>query len=119
MGRRYPDGDETPLPPPAKTLEGREDQLIAAAMDLAEKRIRNETASAQEVVHFLRAGSVRNQLELDKIRHENLVLQARVKEMESRKSSEELYSRALAAMRGYQGLEPLDGEGEDLDFNDY
>jgi hypothetical protein len=36
-----------------------------------------------------------------------------VKEMESRKSSEELYARALAAMRGYQGLEPILDEDED------
>jgi hypothetical protein len=94
-----------PLPPPATTLEGREDQLIAAAMDLVEQRIRGGTASAQETVHFLRLGSVRNQLEQDKLRHENEVLQTRVKEMESRTSSEDLYKRALAAMRGYQGLE--------------
>jgi hypothetical protein len=101
---------EEPLPPPATTLEGREDQLIAAAMDLVEKRIHNETASAQETVHFLRLGSVRNQLEMDKIRSENLVLQSRVKEMESRKSTEELYRKALNAIRGYQGLEPEEDE---------
>lgn len=98
------------LPPPATTLEGREDQLISAAMDLVERRIAEGTASAQETVHFLRLGSVRNQLEQDKLRHENEVLQTRVKEMESRRSSEELYERALAAMRGYQGLDDEDVE---------
>lgn len=117
MVRRKPASDPKPLPPPATTLEGREDQLIAAAMDLAEKRIHEETASAQEVVHFLRLGSVRNQLEQDKLRHENEVLQTRVKEMESRRSSEELYSRALAAMRGYQGIEdPLEEYEDDPDI---
>lgn len=105
--RKPPEENLEPLPPPATTLEGREDQLIAAAMDLVEQRIHQGTASAQETVHFLRLGSVRNQLEQDKLRHENEVLQTRVKEMESRKSSEELYARALAAMRGYQGLEPV------------
>jgi hypothetical protein len=102
-----------PTPPPATTLEGREDQLISAAMDLVERRIHEGTASAQETVHFLRLGSVRNQLEQDKLRHENDVLQTRVKEMESRRSSEELYERALAAMRGYQGLEPEEDPYDD------
>jgi len=113
--RRKPDEINEPLPPPAKTLEGREDQLIAAAMDLAEKRIRNETASAQEVVHFLRQATVRNQLEQEKIRHENLVLQTRVKEMENRRSGDELLSRALAAFRGYAGHDPVDPEAGGFD----
>ena len=113
---RRPPIDESELesiPPPAKTLEGREDQLISAAMNLVEKRIHAGTASSQETVHFLRLGSVRNQLEQDKIRQENAVLQTRVKEMESRKSSEELYAKALAAMRGYAGIDPIDPEGYD------
>jgi hypothetical protein len=101
-----------PLPPPATTLEGREDQLIAAAMDLVERRIHEGTASAQETVHFLKLGSVRNQLEQDKLRHENDVLQTRVKEMESRSSGKELLDEALAAFRGYAGLVPVDPEEE-------
>lgn len=100
--RKNDDDDLEPLPPPATTLEGRENQLIAAAMDLVEKRIRSGSASAQETVHFLRLGSVRNQLEQDKLRGENEVLKTRVKEMEGRKSQEELLSKALAAFRGYK-----------------
>jgi hypothetical protein len=116
MARRKPIDDPRPLPPPATTLEGREDQLIAAAMDLVERRIHEGTASAQETVHFLRLGSVRNQLEQDKLRHENEVLQTRVKEMESRRTSEELYTKALAAMRGYQGLDDPEEVYDDPDL---
>lgn len=105
MARRVAAEDPKPLPPPATTLEGREDQLINMAMDLVERRINEGTASAQETVHFLRLGSVRNQLEMQELKHKNDVLQTRVKEMESRTSSEELYKQALAAMRGYQGLD--------------
>ena len=113
MARRTPVVDPQPLPPPATTLEGREDQLINAAMDLVERRISEGTASAQETVHFLRLGSVRNQLEQDKLRHENEVLQTRVKEMESRTSSEDLYKQALAAMRGYQGLDEIPSDEDE------
>lgn len=107
--------DLPPLPPPATTLEGREDQLIAAAMDLVEKRIHRGDASAQETVHFLKLGSVRNQLEQEKIRQENLVLQARMKDLESRKSGEDMYAAALSAFRGYSGQEPTDPEAEYYD----
>lgn len=108
MTRRMPDNNPIPLPPPAKTLEGREDQLIALAMDLVERRISEGTASAQETVHFLRLGSVRNQLEQDKLRHENEVLQTRVKEMESRTDRGELYEKALRAFKGYSGQEDVE-----------
>lgn len=102
------------LPPPATTLEGREDQLIGAAMDLVERRITEGTASAQETVHFLKLGSVRNRLEQDKLRRENEVLETRVREMESRQSSEGLYAEALKAFKGYSGQEPIDDD-EDQD----
>lgn len=102
-------------PPPATTLEGREDQLIAAAMNLVESRIEEGTASAQETVHFLKLGSVRNQLEQSKLKAENEMLMARVKDMESRSSSEGLYAEALAAFRGYSGQEPAqEDDYEDL-----
>lgn len=41
----------------ALTPEDREQQLIAAAYDLAEERILNGTATSQEIVHFLKLGT--------------------------------------------------------------
>lgn len=114
MVRQRSSENDVPLPPPAKTLEGREDQLVAAAFDLVEKRIHNETASAQETVHFLRLGSVQSKLQNDKLKGENEVLRSRVAEMENRKSGDELLARALAAFRGYSGEIAIDPE-EDYD----
>lgn len=114
MARRQPNPAPEPLPPPATTLEGREDQLIAAAMDLVERRIKEGTASAQETVHFLKLGSVRNKLEQDKLRHENEVLKTRVKEMEGRRSGADMYAKALQAFRGYSGQDPISTE-DDID----
>ena len=118
MGRQMPDEDPAPLPPRAKTLEGREDQLIASAMDLVERRLQEGTASAQETVHFLKLGSVRNQLEQDKLRADNELLQARVKDMESRRSGDQLYLAALQAFRGYAGIDPVDLEADGFDYED-
>lgn len=113
MARRNKDEDEVYLPPPATTLEGREDQLIAAAMDLVEKRILTGEASAAETVHFLRQGSRQNQLMLSKLQNENEVLKSRVREMEGRKSQEDLLQRALAAFKGYSGQEPIESDEDD------
>lgn len=114
MVRKVITNEPSTLPPPATTLEGREDQLISAAMDLVERRIHEGTASAQETVHFLKLGTVREQLERNKLRSENEVLATRVKEMESRQSSEGLYAEALKAFRGYSGQEPIDDDDSDV-----
>lgn len=39
-------------------MDKREEQLISAALDLVEKRIREGTASAQEVARFLCLGNL-------------------------------------------------------------
>lgn len=108
--RRQQDPLDRPIPPPATTLEGRNDQLIAAAFDLVEKRIHNGTASAQETVHFLKLGSSLNRLQEEKVRKEALMLEVRAEEMKNRNNGEELMERALAAFRGYSGEEPVDVE---------
>ena len=97
---------KTEIPIPAKTSEGREDQLIHAAFDLVEWRIHNGTASAQETVHFLKLGSTKSRLEESKLENEVTVLKARVEEMKSRVSSEAMYQEVLEAMRVYSGAEP-------------
>lgn len=115
MVRRKPEEPSTPLPPPATTLEGREQQLTAAAYDLVEQRIANQTASAQETVHFLRVGSSEKQAQLEKLKGENDLLKSRIKELESRTSGESMYAEALAAFRGYSGADPVDPDAEFFD----
>jgi hypothetical protein len=109
------DEDLPPLPPPARTLEGREDQLIAMAFDLVERRLREGTASSQETTHFLKLGSTRNKLEARKIDNENLLLQARIQQIGSQESGENLLERALQAFRGYSGQEYVDPEAQEYD----
>jgi hypothetical protein len=92
-----------PRRPPATTLEGRENQLIAMAIDRAEQQIADGTASAQVITHFLKLGTTREQLEQEKIRRENLLLEAKQEAMASSQRSEEMYAEALKAMRAYAG----------------
>lgn len=93
--------------PPATTPEGRENQLIALAVDLAEQQLREGTASSQTMSHYLKLGSSREKLEQERIAHENELLRAKAEAMESAKRVEELYETALNAMRSYSGQEPL------------
>ena len=89
--------------PPATTPEGREQQLIALAMEATEKRIRDGTASAQELVHFLKAGSPTAKLERQILEKQKELLVAKTAAIESQMRVEELYANALSAMRAYSG----------------
>lgn len=95
---------------PAKTNEGRESQLVSLAIDLAEKQIRDGTASAQVVTHFLKLGTQREMLEREKLAGENQLLGAKIEAMASAKRIEELYEGAITAMRRYSGQEPLESD---------
>lgn len=90
---------------PATTSEGRENQLISLASDLAERQLSAGTASAQVITHFLKLGSTREQLEQERLHRENLLLSAKVDQIASSKRIEELYETALNAMRQYAGHE--------------
>ena len=89
--------------PPALTPEARENQLIAAATNLAEEQILNGTASNQIILHYLKLGSSKGRLENDKLREENKLLKAKTENLESQKRVEELYTEAVNAMRLYSG----------------
>lgn len=97
---------------PATTLEGRENQLISLAVDLAERQLANGTASAQVISHYVKLGSTRERLEQERLSRENELLTAKVENMASTKRIEELYQAALNAMRTYNGQDPVDYDDE-------
>lgn len=90
---------------PATTPEGRENQLISLAADLAERQLVQGTASSQVITHFLKMASTREKLEQERLHRENLLLSAKVDQIASSKRIEDLYETALNAMRQYSGSE--------------
>jgi len=92
---------------PGKTIQSRENQIIRLAYDLAEKRIKNGTATSQEVTHFLKTGSIVTQLEKAKLEKENELLKAKTEALQSQKRVEELYANAMKAFRTYSGQEEI------------
>lgn len=101
---------------PATTPEGRENQLISLAADLAERQLVQGTASSQVITHFLKLASTREKLEQERFQRENLLLSAKVEQIASSNRMEALYAEALNAMRGYRG-ESSDMHDED-DYED-
>lgn len=95
---------------PALTPEAREKQLVALAVDLVEKRLREGTASSQEVTQILKLGSARASLEKEMLRHQVELVKAKTESLQSAKRVEELYANALKAMRSYSGQGDDDGE---------
>lgn len=88
---------------PATTPESRENQLIAMAVDLAEKQLAEGTASSQVISHFLKLGSSKERIEKEILLEERELIKAKTEAMKSQKKVEELYSNALNAMRSYSG----------------
>lgn len=95
--------DSTRTRRPAITPEARENQMIALAVDLAEKQLQEGTASSQVITHYLKLGSMREKLERERLEEENKLLRAKTKAIEDQKEMKEIYLDALKAMQRYSG----------------
>lgn len=93
--------------------EAFENRLINKAYKAVEKRIDSGEATAAELVHFLRQGSIREQLELEKMKKENKLLEAKTESIASQKEVKELYANAINAFRRYSGIPLMDDENDE------
>lgn len=100
---------------PTMSPEAYENRLINKAYKAVEKRIESGEATAAELVHFLREGSIRQQLELEKLKKENELLKAKTESIASQKEVKELYAEAINAFRKYSGIPSMDDEDLDDD----
>ena len=100
---------------PAKTPEARENQLVALAIDVAEKQLLDGTASSQVITHYLKLGSTKDRVEKDILLEKKELLRAKTEAMQSSKRVEELYKTALDAMRMYSGNNSIDDDDDDYD----
>lgn len=98
---------------PALSPEAREQQMIGYAVDLAEKQLLDGTASSQVITHFLKLGTAKYELEKEKLKQENKMMEAKTKAIESSEEIKVLYENALKAMRGYAGQDEEYDEEDD------
>lgn len=79
--------------------------MISLAFDLAEKQLADGTASATVITHYLKLATAKEVLERQKLELEGKLLHARAESMTAAQASEEIYSKAIEAMRQYSGVE--------------
>lgn len=94
---------------PALTPEARENQMISLAVDLAEKQLREGTASSQVITHYLKLGSTKDRIEREILEKQKELIEAKTKSYQSAEEMKELYLNALEAMKRYSGH----GESDD------
>lgn len=88
--------------PPASTVEGRENQMIALAVDLAEQQLRDGTASSQVITHYLKLGSTKERLEKEMMEEQKKLLKAKTENLQSVKNMENLYAQVIESMKKYR-----------------
>lgn len=93
---------------PALTPEARENQLISLATDLAEKQLREGTASSQVITHYLKLGSTKEKIEKEILEKQKELIEAKTNSIQSMQDIKELYAAALKAMRSYSGAGDVD-----------
>lgn len=86
-----------------RTPEESENMLINLAVTLAEKQLRDGTASPSVISHYLKLAGQRDKLELEKLRQETMLAKAKAESIASAARTEELVQEAVDAMRRYSG----------------
>lgn len=107
--------DKKPRSRPTISPEAYENRLINKTYKAVEKRIDSGEATAAELIHFLRLGSTKEQLELEKVKKENKLLEAKTKSLADASEVKELYANVLKSMRDYSGQMFVKEEIEDED----
>ena len=97
----------------AMSVEAREAQLIALAVDRAEQQLRDGTASSQVITHYLKLASSEQKHKIEKLQRENELLRAKTESLQSQQRTEEMIAEAMKAFRNYSG------QGDPDEYYDY
>lgn len=106
----------TPLPTSAEEAE---DLLINKAINLAMKRLEDETASNGLIAEIIKLGTAKERLQKEKLKKENDLLRAKTEAIKSQKNTEEFYSRVLDALHSYAPSIYNPDAGDDDDEYEY
>ena len=104
-----PEKKKSIRPRPALTDEDRENQLIAACVDEAERQILEGRASSQIITHYLKLGATRQKAALILEKKKELIT-AQTEAINSTKELRSLCENAVKAIREYSG-----NGGDDID----
>ena len=82
---------------PATSPESQEQKLISLAVNQTERMLEDGTAPTSVVLHYLKLATTREALEQERLRKENLMLEAKTESLATAARSEDLFKEALAA----------------------
>lgn len=86
---------------PASTPENREQQLVNLAVGLAEKQLRDGTASPSVINHFLKIASTRESIEKEMLKKQAELIEAKASNINRDREAESLAKAAIDAMKNY------------------
>lgn len=111
MPRKKKESVQTPLEEfvPELDPEARQAQMINLAELRAEQQLRDGTASAQVIVHYLKLATLKEKKELEILEEQAKLIKAKTEAIESGRREEEMYANVIEAMKRYNGF----GESEE------
>lgn len=92
-----------PIDPDARTQ-----QMISLAVDLAEQKLRDGTATSQIIEHYLKLAAKRTDLDIQIAEQQLALMRAKTAAIESDNSEKRDYAQVLEAMREYNGIGEYD-----------
>lgn len=92
--------------PPAYTDEGRQAQLVNLAYDLLEQRLRDGSASSQEVTTMIKQGTEQAKIRLEILKAERDLTIAKTEAINRDAEQNEFFTKVIDAMHVYNGEEP-------------
>ena len=95
-----------------KTQEAREQEMIALAVNLAEKQLREGTASAQVITHYLKMATEKERLEREILQEQKKLVEAKTNNLKNSETSKALFDEAMDAFARYTGQK----YDEEVDF---
>lgn len=95
---------------PPLSDEAMEKKLVSLAMLQAQIQLEEGRASSQVITHFLRLGTTRSEIELEKLKLENQLLEEKILAEQSGQQLKEMFQSVLDALRSYSYIPPGDGD---------
>lgn len=86
-----------------KTVEARERQLIALAVNQAEKMLEEGKAPPAVLMHYLRLGASDYPLRKERLERQNELFKVKAEAIERQENLEEITKNAVEAMQRYSG----------------
>ena len=102
-----------------RTKEDWEEHLVTRSYEEVDRQIDSGKVSPTTLNYFLRLGGSRAELEIERLRNENMLLSAKANQIESQEKQEELFAEAMKMFGRYSGSEDPESFEDAEEYDDY